>query len=251
MRGLPLLAVFAAFLLFGAELWEVEAKMSALHFAGLLGLVLGLTTAFVLISSLNEIRERASFADWDELASAARGPAGCTQPDDDAVEDVLARIERGTPPAPDALRLQLRGRRRINALGVLGVYQALILVPVLVGSALLFYALAWLAVPLEVAANWVYGDGAGAAEERRIATSAFLEQPWARTAILLAVFSLLYVVVTVFSDAQLRKSFFSGADDGLRQRFAAAVAYRLAYYPDGECLAPSLGERLRGRLAAR
>lgn len=247
-RGLPLLFVFTAFFLFGAELWEAVTKASVPKFLGLLGVLVGLTTAFILITATREIRRRSRFRSWDELVAAARGPHEPPSASDEPVMAVLKSLDAQPERKLSKPELTLRGRQWINAMSVLAVYQALVFVPVLIASGVLFYWLAKLAVPVEVAANWIYGDQADEVAEREILDSPFLEQPWARTAIVLAFFSLLYVAVTVLSDKDQRESFFRAADEGVSQRFAAAIAYRRAYYPDGECELPTVAARVSALL---
>jgi hypothetical protein len=244
-RGLSLLVVFTAFFLFGAELWEAVTKASTANFLGLLGVLLGLTAIFVLITAIREIRHRAVFEDWAALRDEATA-AGIGTDDAAAVVTVLNALDDHEDLQLEHPELKLRGRQWINALFILGVYQALLFIPVFLASVAVFYVLARLSVPVEVAANWIYGDSAGDAAEEKIAAMGFFAQPWTRTAIVLAVFSLLYVAVEILSHEDQRELFFRGADAGVGQRFAAAIVYRQAYYPGGDCELPTFGERLRG-----
>ena len=50
------------------------------------------------------------------------------------------------------------------------------------------------------------------------------KEPWTRVAVVLAVFSGLYLSVTVLSEEGRRKAFFGAAEDAMRQRLAIRLA---------------------------
>lgn len=84
-----------------------------------------------------------------------------------------------------------------------------------------------LAVPNHVAAQWIYGDNAGSPGVERLAQLPFWSEPWTRVPVVLAAFSVLYLTVSLLTDENQRKYFFSAAHAALRQRLAIRIAYRL------------------------
>jgi hypothetical protein len=232
LRGLPLLLVFTAFFVMTAEVWQVAAEVRTVPLLGLLGLLLGLTLAFVVVTSWKEINEQSEFKGWKDVEDAA-DPKNELR--NGAAPGTVKRLWqtsadlRGSDP-PDS---PLKGKERINAIAVLGVYQLFLFVPVMLAAGLLFWCIGHLAVTPEMAADWIYGDRSSAADADKLRALSFFSDPWTRVAAILAVFSLLYIAVAVLSDDDQRKEFLSGADAGLRERLAVRVLYQATYVPDG------------------
>jgi hypothetical protein len=225
-RGLPLLLVFTAFFGFTAETWEVVIEAGTLAFLGLLAVLAGLTVAFVLITSALEVRKHCGFGTKGQLTSAAlrtqdpeAGPPG--DPFRRALDDLITHDpEDLTEPA-----LKLRGREWINAMAVLTSYQAFVFIPVTVAAAVLFWVLGHLAVPPDVAGTWIYGDGAPSSRGAELAARPFIDEPWTRVSMILAIFSVLYLAVTVQSTREHREEFFQGAERAMLQLLAVKLVY--------------------------
>jgi hypothetical protein len=225
-RGLPLLLVFTAFFGFTAETWEVVIEAGTLAFLGLLAVLAGLTVAFVLITSALEVRKHCGFGTKGQLTSAAlrtqdpeAGPPG--GPFRRALDDLMTHDpEDLTEPA-----LKLRGREWINAMAVLTSYQAFVFIPVTVAAAVLFWVLGHLAVPPDVAGTWIYGDGAPSSRGAELAARPFIDEPWTRVSMILAIFSVLYLAVTVQSTREHREEFFQGAERAMLQLLAVKLVY--------------------------
>ena len=223
--GLPLLLVFTAFFALTAETWEIVVEVGPVAFLALLGLLLGLTAIFLLISSIQQLLKLREFPTWAEVRQRALGEKGvrCETPNAHVRSIVEAAIDRTQDDAkPPAVCLRVFGW--LNALLVLTVYQVLIFTPVVVGAFAFFLLLGRLAVPPEVAGEWVYGDGASPRLGAALDSLPVLQDPWTRVAVVLAVFSGLYLSVTVLPDKDRRETFFGAADDAMRQRFAMRLA---------------------------
>jgi hypothetical protein len=270
LRGLPLLLVFTAFFLFTTELWQAAEGMPDWAFLALIGSVLGITFLFLLLLALADVKRHSVFEDWAAVRRAAlRIEAGTRKvPHDDGRDDVdrllreadlldETRAEwRREPVSP----LQLSPRRKLNVLGVVGVYQALIFIPLFCAAFGVFLGTGLLAVQNPLLDNWINGDQDP--NEPRVPedffAGSFFSWPWTRVAFFLAAFSILYVAVDVVRSPDLRAQLFAGADEGVRQRLAVRKVYeeRLPQWPrqqaraDGAtprraCLRP----RLRGKPA--
>jgi hypothetical protein len=225
-RGLPLLLVFTAFFGFTAETWEVVIEAGTLQFLGLLALLAGLTVAFVLITSAHEVGKHCGFGTKGRLKSAAlrtkdpeAGPPG--DPFRRALDDLTTHHNQ------DLMEpvLKLRGREWINAMAVLSAYQAFVFIPVTVAAAVLFWILGHLAVPPDVAGTWIYGDGAPPSRGAELAARPFIDEPWTRVSMILAIFSVLYLAVTVQSTREQREEFFQGAERAMLQILAVKLVY--------------------------
>lgn len=127
--------------------------------------------------------------------------------------------------------LNLRRLGRINALSVLGAYQAMVFLPVTVAATLLFFGLGEVAVSTETAAEWIYGDGATKKDEAKLEALPFKEQPGPRVALFLGLFSTLYLAVHVQSNREQREQFFDATERGVRQLLAVKLIYDRALGP--------------------
>jgi hypothetical protein len=232
-RGLPILLVFTTFFLLTAEIWESMYKISTLNYLLLLGLVLGVTGAFHLITSLREFSRKTKFGSWSDVVAAAsfdRRISGedsvAEDPEDSEIQQLLNSIQVGDGEKVPTHDLRLL--ERINGLMVLMTYEILLFIPVMLIAAGLFYALGKLLVPPEIAATWIFGDGTPAERGYELARMALIKQPWIRVPGILAVFSVLYLAVEVLLDSDKNKEFFESADKAVRRRLAVRLAYHEA-----------------------
>ena len=234
LHGLPLLLVFSVFFALTAETWEIviEGKLAAT--LGVLALLLGLMTTFFLITSIQDLRSLHQFESWPEVRAGALGELRGTREAADArVHRVVQSAMNGKqhPAKPSPVKLGRRGW--LNALLVLAVYQVLVFVPVAIGAFGFFLLLGHVAVRKEMAAEWTWGDGQGG-RGTELESHAFWAEPWTRVALVLAVFSVLYLIVTVLHAKDQRTLFLGVADAAIRQRFAVRLAYDQALKKEGE-----------------
>jgi hypothetical protein len=247
VRGLPLLAVFTAFLVMQAELWEVVVEASTEGYWLLVGLIVVLTIGFTLVASARQLVALCTFDDWKDVKDAALTSRRASAADPDPGRLFARRLKKlvavlDPPELPDS---ELKGLKRLNALALITVYQTLVFAPVTIASALLCYALGRLVVPASVAGEWVYGDNASESKGATLSALPFFEQPWTRVAIVLGVFSALYLATQVLSNGDQRKDFFEATDRAIRQRLAVRIAYLEIVPPDPE-RDKSLWDRWRG-----
>jgi hypothetical protein len=216
------LVIAAAFSILSADVWEAVASMRLASYLGLLALILALTAAFALLNAKQEIDEARAFGSWMDVDYELRQ---ATKDEEGLPAAEQTDLERTLPRSGGGLGEPLGAKRWINVCAVLAVYQAFIFVPLIVFGTIVFWGIGRLAVRASVAGSWIYGDHSSAALANGLAHRPFFEQPWTRIALLLAAFSLLYVVIQVRSSAEQRKDFFRGADAALRRRFAMLEAY--------------------------
>jgi hypothetical protein len=168
---------------------------------------------------------------WDRLRKQALRdePSRKGHRDREELKDAVRELLDATPGPSDKKHLSpaLERRMRINALVVIAVYQALVLVPVGLSALLLFWGVGRLAVSNGVAAERIYGDNAGVAEQLRVDRLSLWGEPWTRVPVVIAAFSVLYLAVTLLTSKEHRTYFFSAASEALRQRLAVRVAYHL------------------------
>jgi hypothetical protein len=224
-RGLPLLLVFTVFFALTQETWEVAAEEEAMGaYFGLLGSLVGLTVVFILATSALEVRRSSRFDDEGAVKDAALRPqenSPASEPPGEPFATELEALDDGA--LSDRLSLQPAGW--INAALVLTAYQALVFIPVTVVAALLFWGLGKLAVPPEVAAEWIYGDGSPAWRAEALEARSFLHQPWTRVALILGVFSTFYLAVHVQSSREQREQFFGATERGVQQLLSVKLIY--------------------------
>jgi hypothetical protein len=224
-RGLPLLLVVTVFFALTAETWEIAAESTVPAFYGLLGVLLAMTLAFVVVSSAIEVRRGSSFKHWGTVRQAALLANEPLGPPDAPFKDALDALGDPTLKDPEKSNLELRGMGWVNATSVLTAYQALVFVPVVIASAVLFWALGKLAVPADVAAEWIYGDGAPEWRGEALEARPFMEEPWTRVALLLGIFSALAFATTVQSSREQRQQFFEATERGIEQLLAVKLVY--------------------------
>jgi hypothetical protein len=243
--GLPLLLVFAAFFALTAETWEVVVETQTPKFLGLIGLLVALIVAVMVLLTTQQLRNCQLYLTAPE-PDGDQGPPGNGQafdpwqrlreqalrPEPSKEEPTTAAIRKlfeAAPPSDHELSPNLHRRMRVNARLVITVYQAMVLVPVGLSTLLLFWGVGRLAVSKGVAAEWIYGDNAGEAEELLIDKLSFLGEPWTRVPMVLAAFSVLYLAVTLLTSKDQHNYFFAAANAALRQRLAVRVAYRICF----------------------
>lgn len=225
VRGLPLLLVFAAFLVLQAELWQVVVEIDTLAYVVLLSLPTVFALSLMAITSIERVNRQARFSHWRDVLSAALHTNGRVGAESERqVHDWLRLVDRN--PEDRAPKPELSWRERANVSIVLIAYQSLILGPVAIAAAALFWGFGKLAVTPEVAADWVYGDKSPPSLGDDLANLQFLDEPWTRVAGLLAVISLLYLAVTVLASSEQRQQFFDAAERGIGKRLAVRVVYR-------------------------
>lgn len=223
--GLPMLLVFAAFFALAGETWQVVVLTETSNFLLLVGLLVALTLAVLVVQAVRQLHhDQKELGTWDNVCQQAErlGPRGR-----DRGTAAVYELLNAHPPEHVELSPDLKLRMRVNALLVIAIYQALVLVPVGLGALALFWVIGRLAVPPEVAAQWIYGDNAGVEGELKLAALSFLGEPWTRVPVVLAAFSVLYLTVAMLTDEDQRKYFFSAASAALQQRLAVRIAYRL------------------------
>jgi hypothetical protein len=223
--GLPMLLVFAAFFALAAETWQVVVLTDTSNFVLLVGLLVALTLAVLVVQAVRQLRhDQKALRAWEQVC---RHRERLGRSDHDRRSAAIRELLDGDPPESVELSPDLKLRMRINALLVIAIYQALVLVPVGLGALVLFWVIGRLAVPPEVAAQWIYGDNAGRAGELRLAALSFPGEPWTRVPVVLAAFAVLYLTVTLLTAEDQRTYFFSAASTALQQRLAVRIAYRL------------------------
>jgi hypothetical protein len=266
--GLPMLLVFAAFFALTAESWQVVVETDRAKFISLIGLLVALTLGVLIVLAIHQLGDAQRQLQAAKPDAAEPEPAGSEaaepgaghpeagqqpadtqrkvwekgwnhvqrqarrrEPSDHHTTDAVGKLFNAKPSEPIDLSPKLERRMKINALLVIGVYQALVLVPVGIGALLLFWAIGRLAVTDTVAAQWVYGDNALVDPKirglERIEGLPFFGEPWTRVPLVLAAFSVLYLTVSLLTNREQRTYFFSAASAALQQRLAVRIAYHL------------------------
>lgn len=163
LRGLaahlPLILVFAFFFLLTAETWEIAVEtesgrewefwllVCALFLAGL-----GLLAWDTELS----IREARTFG--GKSVDSALSGIGTTRLR--PLPRGVLRLAKEHAASDGQARIKLTLLRRLNAYVIMGTYQALIIVPMAVVTAIVFWMVGEAAVAPEVAATWISGDNA-------------------------------------------------------------------------------------------
>jgi hypothetical protein len=220
----PVILVFAAFFLFTAETWEIAVEAERGHaweFWALVGGLLATSVGLLVVDTKRSIRRARRF-------TAARMRAVLDGAADTGLtplpSGMFKRLAERMPAGPQETRLELKGLRRVNIYIVIGAYQALIFVPLLIFAGVVFWVLAEISVAPMVAATWIRGDGAGPADAASLKhETAFLDYPWLRVALLLAVFALLERVVRIITEPEQRAAVLGRAEAALQVRLAAAL----------------------------
>jgi hypothetical protein len=241
---------------------EIEGKA----FIALVGLLVALTLGVLVILARQQLsraqgelepqthlddevqpdeakRREAWGEDWQKVRRRAQRNGQSGQED---TRDAVSALFDAMPVERKDLSPKLELRMRINALLVIGVYQALVLVPVAIGTLMLFWLVGRLTVSPEVAAQWVYGDNALTDPNikglDKIEGLSLFGEPWTRVPVVLAAFSVLYLTVTLLTNEKQQEYFFSATSAALQQRLAVRIAYRVVFRD------PAAPEHLFGRL---
>jgi len=226
-RGLSILVVLTALALLTAETWETMRRISTKDYLVLVGSILGLTGAFHLLISIQQVTENAKFTTWSQIRTAALPEHASPGNDRDReIRDLLESDElRGLADTADAPRYPLGGLETVNSVIVMMIYEIFFFIPVTIIAAIVFLTLGHIAVPPEIAANWIYGDRATDAELAELKGLPLIQQPWLRVGLLLTAFSILYLAVEVLSNPDQRSGFFTSAEKAVRRRLAVRLAY--------------------------
>lgn len=215
VRGLPVLLLFLAFFGVVEELWKIADREPVATFLILAGFLVGITLIYLVLDAHQAVKRLARFESWDEVRRELQAPA----PGRDAALDeaLLTHVPcLGMPEHPGPTRAQ-----HVNAITVMLVYEALVLVPVAIVAFGLFYGLGHLVVD----AGLFYEPMESAIKNRDWHDRAFFEQPWAKMALLMAAFAVLSLAVHVTAREQ-RELFLDAPDRALRRSLAMLVAYR-------------------------
>jgi hypothetical protein len=228
-HGLPLLLGITALSLLTAEFWEVSVEMTAPAFTAVLALLVGPVAIPLVAKTVLDVRQQVKTVPHGGDRTATTTP--------DRAADA---------PAPRSLQPV----EWANALFISLAFNALALVVLGIASFLFFFLLAVLAVPSDVAATWVYGDGMERFAPRLENLSAF-RSPWYRVPMLLAAFSVLYVFMSVCAAKDTRAEFFGWAAKALEECFRKRKLYREfapgGALPGGEVPSRSATPAARGR----
>jgi hypothetical protein len=251
--GLPMLLVFATFSALTAETWQVIVEIEGKAFIALVGLLVALTLGVLVILAKQQLsraqgelepqthlddevqpdeakRREAWEQDWQKVRQRAQRNGQSGQ---EGMRDAVSALFDAMPAERKDLSPKLELRMRINALLVIGVYQALVLVPVAIGALVLFWLVGRLTVSPEVAAQWVYGDNALTDPNikglDKIEGLSLFGEPWTRVPVVLAAFSVLYLTVQLLTNEKQQEYFFSAASAALQQRLAVRIAYRVVF----------------------
>ena len=247
VRGLPMLLLACVFFMLAQELWQVVVEASALAFGGLLA-ILGLATlSLMFLQARRAVNEKADFKSWSAVQDAL--DSGSSTGGDDirtGLAEVVGARDGASEPSADDVPKRFA---RLNAIAVVLVYEALVLIPLAIAATVLFWAVARLAVPADVAGTWVFGDSASSAKgDALLSGRSFIDEPWTRVALLLAAFSMLYFAVELLKDDKQHEDFFEGAGRAIRHRLAARLVYREWLADEGIPVAASAPPRRRPRM---
>lgn len=216
MKSLPILLIFSAFIFLNAEMWQVANDFTLPFFGCVLVIVLGIGSAFVMVSVRNTTVDLARFSRWSEVRPfCVDTPVAGAVPDDD-----------DPPPAAPAL-----GRRaQWNVTLLLFVAQAIqILLVALVITA--FYLLFGLFTVRETTLlQWTTAEELTAeadwAERWRLFGAELI---FTRQLVLVSTFigmmSGLQFAVQVVTDDTYREEFAAGMTAEIREALAVRAVY--------------------------
>jgi hypothetical protein len=233
-QGLPLLLIVLVFLGITTEVWQVSAALDRRHFFFLAGALAVVTVGFAALRSLQDVHHIRRFKDgWREIADAAPVEE---QPARELVTAVAARMLKSSPDAP--VEVHLRPLQFLNASFLMSIYQLIFATLVTVLMTVVFYAIGKWTIDRDLLSEWSVKAHSGG----RFADLALVDQPWARVAMLLGLFSAFYFLVTFTTDDDLRDKVLKTPDTALKRRFAV----RAAYLEQFNCLHEERGSRARG-----
>jgi hypothetical protein len=236
VRGLPILLLACVFFMLAQELWQVVVEASPLAFCGLLAILGFSTFSLMFLEARRVVNRKGEFESWSVVRETLH-TGHSTEGDSvrrELAELVNSRPSVGWEPEDDAGPKRFA---RLNAIAVVLVYEAFVLVPLAIGATILFWAVAKLAVPADVAGTWVFGDPPAPRED--LLGRSFVDEPWTRVALLLAFFSMLYFAAELLKNEEQHEAFFEGAGRGIRQRLAARLVYHRLLVEDETDPAPT------------
>jgi hypothetical protein len=230
----PLLLIGVAFFALTAETWQIAHELSR----PTLWLLCGAQLAFVVLLAVGwswpRVERLARFLSWEEVADAmtlpSRRGSGRGQADRQSVVDDLRVAVRERTSAP-RLSMKMKAPVRINAMLVVLTYQFFVFTMIITVIFLMFLALARLAVPPDIAAEWIFGDGQGG-RAADLTHRDVLDSPWLRVPLFLTLFSSLYFATNSLATRESRIEYFQGVDSAIRTRFAIRLGYRLAQWEE-------------------
>jgi hypothetical protein len=116
-----------------------------------------------------------------------------------------------------------------NAMLVVVTYQFFVFAVIIAVIFLTFLALASEAVSVDVAGEWIFGDGEyGEPQAMELLSRNVLDSPWLRVPLFLTLFSSLYFATHSLASKESRIEYFQGLDSAIKIRFAIRLGYRLA-----------------------
>jgi hypothetical protein len=214
-RGLPLLLILLVFLAITTEIWQVSAALDRKHFLYLVGALCVLTVGFAALRSLQDVDQIRRFkGGWRKVPDALAK-------DDSMAAFVQQVATERAKVEPGELKVALRPSQFLNASLIMGIYQLIFATLVTAVMAAAFYVIGKLTIDDDLLATWsVKPHGGGS-----FADLALIDQPWARVAVLLGLFSAFYFLVQFTTDDDLRDKVLSIPDAALKRRFAVRAAY--------------------------
>jgi hypothetical protein len=218
---LPLILVFAFFFLLTAETWEIAVETRDWEFCALVCGLFIVSFTVLAWDAVRSVRESSSF-DEESLRSFLRDPEKTRL--SSLPEEVSALLGQYDPRYADQGPVKHPWLRRLNALLVMATYQAIIVLPLTIVTAMAFWILAEASVPPEVAATWIMGDAAPGDPKAidAITNVAWLDDPWLRVPLFLTSFAVLERVVRIVTEKDQRNLVLGPADHALKIRFSVA-----------------------------
>jgi hypothetical protein len=248
-QGLPLLLIVLVFLAITTEVWQVSAALDRKHFLYLVGALCVLTVGFAALRSLQDVDHIRRFrGGWRKVPDALAN--------DDSMVAFVKQVasERAAVEHGDELKVALRPSQFLNASFIMSIYQLIFATLVTALMAVAFYVIGKLTIDDGLLETWSVKPHDGG----RFADLALLDQPWARVAVLLGLFSGFYFLVQFTTDDDLRGKVLRTPDTALKSRFAVRAAYiehfELRPVQRGRWArdaAKALARKLRGRAGPR
>jgi hypothetical protein len=213
-QGLPLLAIVLVFLAITTEVWQVSASLDRTRFVLLAGALIVLTVGFAWLRGLLDVHRMRHFTGWSKISLAVSDK-------EPGLQKLVQEAAAGNRALGD-VTVKLNGLQFLNASFVMTAYQLIYAALVTVGMSVVFYAIGKLAIDEDLLRSWGVAPGP---HMPSFSDRPLLDQPWARVALLLGLFSAFQFLVQFTQDDDLRKNVMAGPDNELKQRFAVRAAY--------------------------